>query len=75
MHEQAASLDPGKRKREIDRVQQIVWEQEPFIYLVNKHALSAISPNLRNAHPVDLRPQVYWNIDQLSISPQTRRRL
>lgn len=75
MREQAASLDAGKRKRDIDRVQEIVWEQEPFIYLVNKHALSAISPNLRNAHPVALRPQVYWNIDQLALSPQTKRGL
>ncbi|WP_109487387.1 ABC transporter substrate-binding protein [Occallatibacter savannae] len=73
MREQASSLDPAKRKRDIDRVQQLVWEQEPFIYLVNKHALSAVSPNLRNAHPVGLRPQVYWNIEQLAFATQPRR--
>lgn len=69
MRDQASSLDPAKRKEDVDRVQQIVWEQEPFIYLVNKHALSAISPALRNARPVILRPQVYWNIDQLAFAP------
>lgn len=73
MKEQASSLDATRRKRDIDRVQEIVWEQEPFIYLVNKHALSAVSPNLRNAHPVGLRPQVYWNIDQLAFATQPRR--
>lgn len=73
MQEQASSLEPTRRKRDIDRVQEIVWEQEPFIYLVNKHALSAVSSNLRNTRPVGLRPQVYWNIDQLAFATQPRR--
>ncbi len=67
MREQAATLDPKKRKHDVDRVQEIVWEQEPFIYLVNKNALSAVSPNLHNVRPAVLRPQVYWNIDQLTL--------
>ena len=67
MHEQATSLDPRKRKAAFDRVQEIAWEQEPFIYLVNRNALSAVSPNARNVHPVVLRPQVYWNIDEISM--------
>jgi len=67
MREQASTLDPRKRKQDVDRVQEIVWEQQPFIYLVNKNALSAVSPNLHNTHPAVLRPQVYWNIDQLTL--------
>jgi peptide/nickel transport system substrate-binding protein len=70
MQEQASTFDFKKRKQAIDRVQQIVWEQEPFIYLVNKEALSAVSPNLHNASPVALRPQVYWNIDRLTLGTQ-----
>lgn len=73
MRAQATSLDVKKRKQAIDRVQQIVWEQEPFIYLVNKDALSAISAGLHNAHPVVLRPQVYWNIDQLTLGTEVAR--
>ena len=65
MREQASTLDPKKRKQYFDRVQEIAWEQEPFIYLVNRDSLSAVSPLLRNANPVIMRPQVYWNIDQL----------
>jgi len=73
MHQQATSLDPKKRKAAFDRVQEIAWEQEPFIYLVNRNALSAVSPNARNVHPVVLRPQVYWNIDEISISNEVAR--
>jgi peptide/nickel transport system substrate-binding protein len=68
MREQASTLDLKKRKQAVDRVQEIVWQQEPFIYLVNKNAMSAISTKVRNAKPVVLRPQVYWNIEQLAFS-------
>ena len=70
MRTQASALDQRKRKQAVDKVQEIVWQQEPFIYLVNKNALSAVSPKLHNAHPVVLRPQVYWNIDQLTVDTE-----
>ena len=70
MRVQSSTLDVKKRKHAIDRVQEIVWQQEPFIYLVNKNAMSAVSTKVRNAKPVVLRPQVYWNIDQLAFSSE-----
>jgi peptide/nickel transport system substrate-binding protein len=73
MRAQASTLDPKKRKEDFDKVQEIAWQQEPFIYLVNKNALSAVSPVVHNAHPVVLRPQVYWNIDQLSLTSEVAR--
>jgi len=73
MRAQASTLNAAKRKEFVDKMQQIAWEQEPFIYLVNKNALSAVSPSLHNAHPVVLRPQVYWNIDQLSLGAEVAR--
>jgi peptide/nickel transport system substrate-binding protein len=73
MRAQASSQDVKKRKLAIDRVQEIVWQQEPFIYLVNKDSMSAVSTALHNAHPVVLRPQVYWNIDQLTIGNDVAR--
>ncbi len=73
MKDQASTLDPNKRKASFDKVQEIVWQQEPFIYLVNKNALSAVSTSVRNVHPVALRPQVYWNIDQLSVTSEVAR--
>ena len=68
MRAQASTTDNKKRKEYFDRVQEIVAEQVPFIYLVNKNALSAVSPVVRNAVPVVLRPQTYWNIDSLYLA-------
>jgi peptide/nickel transport system substrate-binding protein len=68
MRAQAASGDEHKRKQYWDRVQQIAWEQEPFIYLVNKDALVAISPMVKNAAPSVFRPQTYWNVETLTLA-------
>ncbi len=73
MKAQASTTDAGKRKADFDKVQQIVWEQEPFIYLINKNALSAVAPELANASPVALRPQTYWNIDQMYFGSEHAR--
>ena len=67
MRVQASSADPKKRKEAFDRVQEIAVEQAPFIYLVNKNALSAIAGNVQGASPVILVPQTFWNIEQLSV--------
>jgi len=56
MRAQAASGDEHKRKQYWDRVQQIAWEQEPFIYLINKDALVAIAPAVKNAEPSVVSP-------------------
>jgi peptide/nickel transport system substrate-binding protein len=76
MRLQASQLDTRKRKAAFDRVQQIVVEQAPIIYLVNKNVLAAMSPAIRNGHPVVLRPQTFWNADQISMDEsvvQSRR--
>jgi len=65
MHAQASTTNPKKRKQYMDRVQEIVYEQNPFIYLVNKDGLSAISSNVQNANASVLRPQTFWNVDEL----------
>jgi peptide/nickel transport system substrate-binding protein len=68
MRAQAASTDPKKRKEAFDRVQEIVAEQEPFIFLINKNALSALSPAVHGAAPVILSPQTFWNADRLTVA-------
>jgi peptide/nickel transport system substrate-binding protein len=67
MRAQAASGDEHKRKQYWDRVQEIAWEQEPFIYLVNRDALVAIASSVKNAQPSALRPQTFWNIEELQL--------
>ncbi len=66
MRAQASSMDQKKRKQLFDRVQEIVWENEPFIYLIHKNALSAVSQSLAGVTPVVLRPQTFWQADTMS---------
>jgi len=67
MRAQASSSDDKKRKESFDRVQEIAVEQAPFIYLVNRNALSAVSVYVQGASPVILVPQTYWNVERLSV--------
>ncbi|HEV3512306.1 MAG TPA: ABC transporter substrate-binding protein [Candidatus Sulfotelmatobacter sp.] len=67
MQAQASSADAKKRKASFDRVQEIAVEQAPFIYLVNRNALSAVSEHVQGASPVILVPQTYWNVERLSL--------
>jgi len=71
MRAQASSSDEKKRKESFDRVQEIAVEQAPFIYLVNRNALSAVSASVHGASPVILVPQTYWNADRLTIERLT----
>lgn len=69
MREQAAAASEKERKAKFDRVQQIVAEQQPFIYLINKDVLVAVSPDVLGAAPVVLSPWAFWNADTLRLGP------
>jgi peptide/nickel transport system substrate-binding protein len=71
MREQASAPTEKERKAKFDRVQQIVAEQQPFIYLINKDALVAVSPAVVGAAPVVLSPQAFWNAETLRLAPAT----
>jgi len=64
---QASATNKAQRKRQFDRVQEILRDQEPYIFLVNRNALSAISPAVHNAAPSVLYPETFWNIERLSL--------
>jgi peptide/nickel transport system substrate-binding protein len=70
MQAQASTTSLDRRKEIFDHVQEIVSEQQPFIYLVHKNALSAIARTLRGADPVAISPQTYWNIERISITSE-----
>jgi len=63
MRLQASSESLRTRKTAVDRVQQIVADQQPFIYLVYPNALQAISPQLRGVEPSILSPGPVWKIE------------
>lgn len=69
MREQAAAPTEKERKAKFDRVQQIVAEQQPFIYLINKDVLVAVSSNVVGAAPVVLNPPGFWNVETLRLGP------
>src|ERR1700749_742271 len=51
MNLQASARQDAERKRAIDRVQQIVADEQPFIYLVYPNILAAVSPHLAGVRP------------------------
>jgi len=69
MQTQSSATTDKKRKSDWDRVQQIVAEQQPFIYLVNKDAMSAVSPVVIGSAPSVLDPHTFWNADVLRLGP------
>jgi len=69
MREQATAATEKARKEKFDRVQQIVAEQQPFIYLINKNVLAAVSPAVTGSAPVVLSPQAFWNAETLRLGP------
>ncbi len=65
---QSASQDPNKRKAYFDRVQQIIADEAPMVFLVNPNALSAVAPSVKNLNPAVLEPHVFWNADRLQVT-------
>jgi peptide/nickel transport system substrate-binding protein len=74
MHAQSSVLNPAKRKAYFDQVQQIVSDQAPFVYLVTKNSLVALSPAVLNASPSVLQPQAVWNIEQLAVAQEVAKK-
>ena len=67
---QATFGDQARRKQAWDRIQQIVADQQPFIYLVHRDITFAASPAIQGIASAPLRPQLIWNIDEWKISGQ-----
>jgi ABC-type transport system substrate-binding protein len=64
-----------QRKALYDRVQQIVAEQLPFIFLAAPHILVAARGDLANFQPAVLDHYTLWNADQLYLTaPRTGQR-
>ena len=68
MNLQASARLDSVRKRAVDRVQQIVADEQPFIYLVYPNVLVAVSPRLQGVHPAVLAPSLVWNVQDLHLA-------
>jgi peptide/nickel transport system substrate-binding protein len=67
MQQQMITLDYGKRKQLYDRVQQLIAEHLPFIFLATPNILAVANPRVGNFHPAVLDPYTLWNADELYI--------
>ena len=71
MQQQMVTLDYAKRKKLYDRVQELVSQQLPFIFLATPNVLAAANPRVGNFHPAVLEPNTLWNADELYIRNAT----
>jgi peptide/nickel transport system substrate-binding protein len=67
MQQQMITLDYSKRKQLYDRVQQLIAEHLPFIFLATPNILAAADSRVGNFHPAVLDPYTLWNADELYI--------
>jgi len=65
MQRQMVTLDYQKRKQLYDRVQQLIAENLPFIFLATPNVLSGAKSQVGNFHPAVLDHYTLWNADQL----------
>ena len=62
---QMATADYAERKKLYDRVQEIVSENLPFIFLLSPNILVGAQSAVGNFHPAILEPYTLWNADEL----------
>jgi peptide/nickel transport system substrate-binding protein len=67
MLEQAATIDPERRRTLFNDVQRILAEQVPVLYFAAPRMYGATSARLRGVVPSVMRPNVLWNADMLYV--------
>ncbi len=65
MEQQLTATNNAQRKKLYDRVQEILAERQPMIFLASPDILVGAKKNIGNFHPAVLEPYVLWNVEQL----------
>jgi peptide/nickel transport system substrate-binding protein len=65
MEQQMDASNSEQRKKLYDRVQEILAEQQPMIFLASPDILAGAKNTIGNFHPAVLEPYVLWNVEQL----------
>jgi peptide/nickel transport system substrate-binding protein len=65
MQEQLSATKAARRKTLYDRVQEILAEHQPMIFLASPDILVGAKNTVGNFHPAVLEPYVLWNVEQL----------
>jgi peptide/nickel transport system substrate-binding protein len=67
MQQQMVTLDYPKRKKLFDRVQQVIAENVPFVFLATPNLLAGARREIGNFHPAVLDHYTLWNADELYV--------
>jgi peptide/nickel transport system substrate-binding protein len=67
MNGQLTTLRYTRRKQLFDRVQEIVNQQVPVIWLASPDILVGAKDRVGNFHPAILEPYVLWNIERIHV--------
>jgi len=65
MEQQLSTPGYDQRKKLYDRVQEILAENQPMIFLASPDILVGAKNSIANFHPAVLEPYVLWNVEQL----------
>ncbi len=65
MEQQLATPGYNERKKLYDRVQEILADNQPMIFLASPDILAGAKNSIANFHPAVLEPYVLWNVEQL----------
>jgi peptide/nickel transport system substrate-binding protein len=65
MEQQLTSTSAAQRKKLYDRVQEILAERQPMIFLASPDILAGAKKSIGNFRPVVLEPYALWNVEQL----------
>ena len=65
MEEQLVAKSFGERKKNFDRVQQLLDENQPFIFLATPDILVGAKNTVGNFQPAVIEPYALWNVELL----------
>ena len=71
MEQQLVTPGYAARKKLYDRVQEILTDNQPMIFLASPHVLAGAKNTIGNFHPAVLEPYVLWNVEQLFLRSGT----
>jgi peptide/nickel transport system substrate-binding protein len=69
MQKQLVTLNYQQRKKIYDRVQEILAQELPMIYLASPNILVGAQENLGNFHPAIIEQYTFWNAEELFWHP------
>jgi peptide/nickel transport system substrate-binding protein len=65
MEQQLTATNTAQRKKVYDRVQEVLAEHQPMIFLASPDILVGAKKSIGNFRPAVLEPYVLWNVEQL----------